>query len=327
MDVLTDDLTATAQEKEKAENVTLNPPAEKQTVQPKAEKPKTQKPKAVKKKAVRTKKAVKAQKPKQPAKPAVKQPVKPAAKYEVKENGSGDAHDKLKPRANPVPVVKVLPVAPVPVPTGEASAPAEQAAAEPQLSKHFLEQRQKEERAAKELEMMKQALVEQQKAISAPKAEKTASAERTTAKTEAAKWSVVPVVTKMTPKERSAFLVKSVPADSATAKAVARNKDLTLIFVFSKNAVDLTDEMKTELDALAKTVNKTKNSRVLVMSYSGSTAPETGKERQVSLRRALMVRSALARAGVSSLRIEIRSQGLKGAGDKMPDRADILIDG
>jgi len=335
LDVLTDDLTASAKEKEKAAtpDVTLNPPAEKQAVQPKAEKPKAQKPKTAKKKPARTKKAIKAQKPKQPTKPAVKQPEKPAAKYEVKENGPGDAHDKLKPRANPVPVVKVLPVAPVPV--AEKTKPAESepqtAPAEPMLSKHFLaqqeiEERASRERAAKVLEVLKQSQSDL-KADAVPETPKTAKADTSAETREAVKWSVVPVIKKMTPKERSAFLVKEVPEESATAKAVSKNKNLRSILVFRGDSIDLTDEMQTEMKSLAAEVGKTKNSRVLLLSYSRPSSERIGGERQISLRRALAVRSALSRAGISSLRIEIRSQATKGAGDKLPNRVDVLIDG
>lgn len=320
--MLTDDLTASAKELNAQSNVALTPPAEQS-----ATAPKTEKAKAVRKKNTKGNKAVKAKKPKKPAKPVVKQPVKPVKKYEVKENGPGDAHDRLKPRADPVPTVKVLPVAPLPVKTQPPvlQAEAETAPAEPMLSKHFLEQKENAEHAAKELDLMKQA----QTAEPAPVPEMLLT--RKTAKTlktgEAAKWSVVPVIRKLTPKERSAFLVKEVPDDSATAKAVLRNKDLTAIFVFSENSAELTEEMQSEAEKLAKLFKKDSARRILILSYSRPSSPDTGRERQTSLRRALAVRSALARAGISSLRIEIRSQATKGAGDKMPDRADILIDG
>lgn len=326
---MTEDLTATAQEKEKTQNVPLNPPAKQK---PAPAKP--QKTKPAKAKTVRAQKPAKAKKAKTPAKPAVKQPAKPVAKYEVKENGKGDAHDKLKPRANPVPVVKVLPVAPVK--TIPAEEPEEKSVAEtqtppvePMLSKHFLAQQESEERASREraakvLEVLKQS---RREAAAEQPSEQTA-VKKTLSKTdEAVKWSVFPVTKKMTPKERSAFLVKEVPDDSATAKAVLKNKDLRTILVFRDTSIDLTDEMRTELKTLAAETGKTKNSRILLLSYSRPSAQRIGGERQTSLRRALAVRSALARAGISSLRIEIRSQAAKGAGEKLPDRVDILVDG
>lgn len=326
---MTEDLTATAQEKEKTQNVPLNPPAEQK---PAPAKP--QKTKPAKAKTVRAQKPAKAKKAKTPAKPAVKQPAKPVAKYEVKENGKGDAHDKLKPRANPVPVVKVLPVAPVKTipaeePEEKSVAEAQTPPAEPMLSKHFLAQQESEERASREraakvLEVLTQS---RQEAAAEQPPEQTA-VKKTPSKTdEAVKWSVFPVTKKMTPKERSAFLVKEVPDDSATAKAVLKNKDLRTILVFRDTSIDLTDEMRTELKTLAAEAGKTKNSRILLLSYSRPSAQRIGGERQTSLRRALAVRSALARAGISSLRIEIRSQAAKGAGEKLPDRVDILVDG
>lgn len=320
--MLTDDLTASAKERKAQSNVALNPPAEQSASAPKKEKAKT-----VRKKNAKSKKTVKAKKPKKPVKPVVKSPVKPVKKYEVKENGTGDAHDRLKPRADPVPTVKVLPVAPLPVTEQPPvlQAEAETAPAEPMLSKHFLEQQENAEHAAKELDLMKRAQTAEPDTV--PEmllTRKTAKALKTD---EAAKWSVVPVIRKLTPKERSAFLVKEVPADSATAKAVLRNKDLTAIFVFPENSAELTEEMHSEAEKLAKLFKKESSRRILILSYSRPSSPNVGRERQTSLRRALAVRSALARAGVSSLRIEIRSQATKGAGSKLPDRTDILIDG
>lgn len=320
--MLTDDLTASAKERKAQSNVALNPPAEQSASAPKKEKAKT-----VRKKNAKSKKTVKAKKPKKPVKPVVKPPVKPVKKYEVKENGTGDAHDRLKPRADPVPTVKVLPVAPLPVTEQPPvlQAEAETAPAEPMLSKHFLEQQENAEHAAKELDLMKRAQTAGPDTV--PEmllTRKTAKALKTD---EAAKWSVVPVIRKLTPKERSAFLVKEVPADSATAKAVLRNKDLTAIFVFPENSAELTEEMQSEAEKLAKLFKKERSRRILILSYSRPSSPNVGRERQTSLRRALAVRSALARAGVSSLRIEIRSHATKGAGSKLPDRTDILIDG
>lgn len=320
--MLTDDLTASAKERKAQSSVALNPPAEQSASAPKKEKAKT-----VRKKNAKSKKTVKAKKPKKPVKPVVKPPVKPVKKYEVKENGTGDAHDRLKPRADPVPTVKVLPVAPLPVTEQPPvlQAEAETAPAEPMLSKHFLEQQENAKHAAKELDLMKRAQTAEPDTV--PEmllTRKTAKALKTD---EAAKWSVVPVIRKLTPKERSAFLVKEVPADSATAKAVLRNKDLTAIFVFPENSAELTEEMQSEAEKLAKLFKKENSRRILILSYSRPSSPDIGRERQTSLRRALAVRSALARAGVSSLRIEIRSHATKGAGSKLPDRTDILIDG
>ena len=320
--MLTDDLTASAKERKAQSNIALNPPAEQSASAPKKEKAKT-----VRKKNAKSKKTVKAKKPKKPVKPVVKPPVKPVKKYEVKENGTEDAHDRLKPRAAPVPAVKVLPVSPLPVTEQSPvlQAEAETAPAEPMLSKHFLEQQENAEHAAKELDLMKRAQTAEPDTV--PEmllTRKTAKALKTD---EAAKWSVVPVIRKLTPKERSAFLVKEVPDDSATAKAVLRNKDLTAIFVFPENSAELTEEMQSEVEKLAKLFKKESSRRILILSYSRPSSPDIGRERQTSLRRALAVRSALARAGVSSLRIEIRSQATKGAGSKLPDRTDILIDG
>ena len=62
-------------------------------------------------------------------------------------------------------------------------------------------------------------------------------------------------------------------------------------------------------------------SRVVTLRYYGSL-----RERQYALRRALMIRSYLTQKGTHSLRIEMRPSGQKGAGEKIPDRTDILLE-
>ena len=84
--------------------------------------------------------------------------------------------------------------------------------------------------------------------------------------------------------------------------------------------------METELDSLIAVMRKSPDKRMTVFAYSAPTeAPDYGRERQVSLRRALSVRSYMSRAGISSLRVDIRALGQRGAGTVIPNRADVLL--
>lgn len=319
---------------EKKEQIPLKPPAAK-----KAEKPK----------------ARPAAKPAAPKKPAVK-PVKKAEKLEVKEPAVKDAHDKLKPRANPVPKVKVLAAE-----TKEVRPPEEKPAIaiEPKISKHFLEQerlKHEEEKTQEETAAVqktpKPAETKQAVQKSRPEPETEAvkdetvnreTAERQTPKMlltpkirkeQAAaepkatvlKSSVFHVSSRLTPDERSNLLAKELPEDSATRLALTKDRKLVQIFLFEENAADLTEEMQIALNSLAARLKKNPEQRLILYSYSAPNPSGNGRERQVSLRRALMVRSYLSRLGVRSLRVEIRSQGQKGAGKAIPDRTDILIE-
>lgn len=252
---------------------------------------------------------------KQPAQKTV-QPRKETKpnRYQVKETGRQDEHDKLKPRANPVPVVKVLKSTPMEPPKTET-------AAEPEISKHFLEQQAQQKPAEAVAVIETSADGTEQPALAVQEAVKPSPAVKTIVRR-----SVFPVNEKLGRKGRSLALFKEIPTDSATAKAVERGQSLYDIFLFEDRSAELTDEMRLELIAIAEEMKKAPKRRLLLLSYSGSTAPERGRERQLSLRRALTVRSMLTRLGIRSLRIELRSQGQKGAGDNLPNRVDILFD-
>ena len=259
-----------------------------------------------------------AQKAEKKPQPSKKQPVKttPPGRYQVKETNRPDEHDKLKPRANPVPVVKVL--------KSSATEPAPaQTASEPEMSKRFLEQQAQQENAAatEAVAVIETGSASVETAVPAPIATEQPVVVKTIVRR-----SVFPVDEKLGRKGRSLLLSREIPQDSATAKAIERGQLLFDIFLFEDRSSDLTDEMKLELIAIADEMRKKPKRRLLLLSYSGSTAPERGRERPLSLRRALTVRSALTRLGVKSLRIELRSHGLKGAGEKLPNRVDILFD-
>ena len=138
-------------------------------------------------------------------------------------------------------------------------------------------------------------------------------------------FSVFPVPDTLTPAERSEKLMKEIPSDSATIKALSDKKTLHDILRFEPKTLELTPEMQTALDKMASLLKKEKKKRLLIYSYAAADPFEPGKERQYALRRALMVRSYLIVQGIHSLRMELRSQGQKGAGETIPDRTDLVL--
>ncbi|MCQ2914864.1 MAG: OmpA family protein [Alphaproteobacteria bacterium] len=189
---------------------------------------------------------------------------------------------------------------------------------EAEISKHFIEQQQKEAEKVQVIEEEKQASQANESSSALTTDNSSKIVKNTT-------WSVFPVTQKMDYQERSDFLVKVVPQDSATYTATTKERYLYLVFSFEKNSADLTEEMLFEIENLSKLLNEDKTLSVLIYAYSGSTAPEYGREREMSLRRAIMVRYGLMQQGIKPLRIEIRSLADKGAGDATPNRADILL--
>ena len=138
-------------------------------------------------------------------------------------------------------------------------------------------------------------------------------------------YSVVPVSDSLTQEERSSVLSLEIPSNSATFKALSAQRTLYAVFRFEKKSLELTHEMQTVLNDIAVQMKKNKKKRLIVYSYGSSDPVEPGKERQYALRRALQIRSYLIEQGLHSLRIELRSQGQKGAGNKIPDRADLVF--
>lgn len=393
LDILSEEVSAvekTASESQSSgETITLSPPPEITLMPPKVEEAKPTKAAAPKKATVPVVKKAAAPKP----------PVRAQKeKLEIKESSVKDAHDRLKPRANPVPEVKVLAIAngdakkqegpklskhfleqqetlkaaqetetkepskktsvktvqkasaqPSVAKPVEAPAPSIKTASspEPKLSKRFLEQErlkveeeeeEEKQETAKEQKTKSTAVAKQtdKKTASPPKMllsskkhEKTKT-ETTEAKEEeykipAIKWSVFHVPGKLTPAERSATLAKEIPEESATKQALQKSRRLAHIFLFENKSAELTEEMESALNTMIKSLKRSPSQRVLLYAYSAPTTPEFGRERQISLRRALKVRSYFSRNGISSLRVEIRPQGQKGAGTQIPNRLDILI--
>lgn len=300
-------------------------------------------------------------KPTPPQKPEKKAPPAPVKKYQVKENAVKDEHDKLKPHAAPVPVVKVLAFdqgEKTEEKTPETVKP--DVRKEPKLSKHFLEQQNKPEKTSEKKKPVPQQITKTEPVVAKQKPaepekvqtpepivepEKPAVSPVPTPAPEIAEapsepapvkeepekraaiynFSVFPVSSKLTPEERSDILVKEIPQQSATFKALNKRKLLAHLFIFDKKSLELTDEMQNALNALAVLMKNDGNKKLILYSYASSDPLEPGKERQYTLRRALMIRSYLTTQGVHSLRVELRAQGQKGAGDKIPDRTDLVI--
>ena len=358
LDVLTEDFipkdTITLAPPDRAKDVSA--PVLKAPAAENKKQPATKKAKPVTKPAVKKPTTKKPASPKKPAKPSVKK-TKAVKKYQVKEAARKDEHDRLKPRANPVPKVKILAsdnsIKPAEDNIIESTPPE---TIEPKISKHFLEQeRQKTQNAAlqtadaaakstaadepeetqQKTKPVKDSFLtltrDNAPARIRPKtllssAEQKSDQKQKTQRPAPVKFSVFYVSGKLTPAERSEALAKEIPQESATRKALDQKKKLLHIFVFESKSSALTDEMRTALDNMAEMMKKNRNKRLILYSYSAPDPDAPGKERQYALRRALMIRSYLTQKGIHSLRIEIRSFGQKGAGEKMPDRTDILTE-
>lgn len=265
-------------------------------------------------------------------------------KYQVKESKIQDEHDRLKPQAKPVPTVKVVPIKErVRIKIAETRDDDNK----PQISKHFLEQQQALKDAQDEKSRSKEKIVltpPEKKSVPAPetffaKGKKKTSTVRDEAERIAQKEetkepktkilpfaSVIRTAENMTQKERSEALVQKLPKESETVIATQKRKLLAAVLLFKDTSADLTEEMGKALDTLIAYMRKHPEKRMTVFAYSAPTkAPDYGRERQVSLRRALSVRSYMSRAGINSLRVDIRALGQRGAGSEIPNRADVLI--
>ena len=315
----------------------------KRVEQKKAASKKVEKKKSTKKSKTTAKKASKsAPKASAKSKTSSKNNTK-SKKYQVKESKIQDEHDRLKPRAKPVPTVKVVPIKErVRIKIAETRDDDNK----PQISKHFLEQQQALKEAREE-DRSKEKIVlppPEKKSVPAPetffaKSKKKTSTVRDEAERIAQKEetkepktkilpfaSVIRTAENMTQKERSEALVQKLPKESETVIATQKRKLLAAVLLFKDTSADLTEEMGKALDTLIAYMRKHPEKRMTVFAYSAPTkAPDYGRERQVSLRRALSVRSYMSRAGINSLRVDIRALGQRGAGSEIPNRADVLI--
>lgn len=390
-------------------------PAPQQQNAPVLKKPeKTQKKAAEKKPAPAKKTPAKKAAPskKSPAaKPAAKQQAKsasgktktvaPAEKYQVVESEKQDEHDKLKPRSNPVPSVKIIsldvhekekpasekagikeaetaktveaaktvsspapnvasasPAAPekprapqVAKPEKPAlpvvSAPEKPVAAAPveavkpaQSAKAAEASESKIEPAAtaaadaesaapepvKKVEKAQDVIVNAEKAVEKIVGQvmrKNAEKNEARSQEEARKGNPFLDAAALSGAKRSAALLRHIPEQAAGRKMLSDKTLLRDVILFEQNAAALDVSSEKTFEALTDFLLKNPSKRIIVFTYAAQSDIEAGRERQLTLRRALYLRSRLAQAGVKIARIEIRSQGTKGAGESYPDRAEI----
>lgn len=253
--------------------------------------------------------------------------------YIVKERSLEDDHDKLKPRSEPVPVVKIQEI-------------------EKQIKQDLLKDEVsasiKNDSQVKNTESNSSAKLEnlsennsptnldyfpslKNEAISTTKAvenkESIVSFEKKQENTyfNQNKNLSVLSVNESNLQRRSDELKKFIPADSKTFSDLQKKKFLYLILVFEKKSSHLTEDMESWIEKVALELQKNKKFNLIIYSYSGPTDPEFGREHHLSLQRALRVRSSFSRRGITVHRISYRSWGKIGAGDKYPDRVDILL--
>lgn len=390
-------------------------PAPQQQNAPVLKKPeKTQKKAAEKKpapaKKAPAKKAVPSKKS-PAAKPAAKQQAKsasgktktvaPAEKYQVVESEKQDEHDKLKPRSNPVPSVKIIsldvhekekpanekaeikeagtaktvesaktvsspapnvasapPAAPekprapqvakpekpaLPVVSAPekpvAAAPAE--AVKPAQSVKAAEASESKiepaataaadaESAApesvKKVEKAQDVIVNAEKAVEKIVGQvmrKNAEKNEARSQEEARKGNPFLDAVALSGAKRSAALLRHISEQAAGRKMLSDKTLLRDVILFEQNATALDVSSEKTFEALTDFLLKNPSKRIIVFTYAAQSEIEAGRERQLTLRRALYLRSRLAQAGVKIARIEIRSQGTKGAGESYPDRAEI----
>lgn len=123
--------------------------------------------------------------------------------------------------------------------------------------------------------------------------------------------------------KRSAALLRHIPEQAAGRKMLSDKTLLRDVILFEQNATALDVSSEKTFEALTDFLLKNPSKRIIVFTYAAQSEIEAGRERPLTLRRALYLRSRLAQAGVKIARIEIRSQGTKGAGESYPDRAEI----
>ena len=386
-------------------------PAPQQQNAPVLKKPEKTQKKAAEKKPASAKKA-----PAKKAAPSKKSPAaKPAAKsalgkaktaasaekYQVVESEKQDEHDKLKPRSNPVPSVKIIsldvhekekpanekaeikeagtaktvesaktvsspapnvasapPAAPekprapqVAKPEKPAlpvvSAPEKPVAAAPaeavkpaQSAKAAEASESKIEPAAtaaadaesaapepvKKVEKAQDVIVNAEKAVEKIVGQvmrKNAEKNEARSQEEARKGNPFLDAAALSDAKRSAALLRHISEQAAGRKMLSDKTLLRDVILFEQNATALDVSSEKTFEALTDFLLKNPSKRIIVFTYAAQSEIEAGRERQLTLRRALYLRSRLAQAGVKIARIEIRSQGTKGAGESYPDRAEI----
>ena len=318
---------------------------------------------AVKKAGPTKKKSAKQSRPPQKQNKSAKPPK--AKGYQVREAAVKDEHDKLKPRAKPVPQVKILAVDTTVKPAAEALN--KTPAAELKLSKHFLEQAERAEIAEKKKETAKKAIAaaKPKPAAKAPSPVRTVAKEQK--KTDTPKQTLADLAEALKTFEKSesadnnavakskAASVSETPETETAKKTAAptvlpaspdpsaedRNALLTSVVPFdSPTATAVAQGKKLQWVFVHKPKSseltpEARNALDLTAAQAvknksrvflyAYASNERGAERRHALRRALAIRSYLMRRGVKSMRVEIRAFGNRGAGASCPDRTDVLI--
>lgn len=247
--------------------------------------------------------------------------------YIVKEQEKEDAHDKLKPRSEPVPVVKVQ----------EIAKQVEEILSTKKLnSSENVVQKENQEKTILELKTSEKHDDVSETKFSVKKDDNSVILEKKEhlvfkEKEQRVnsfypdKKSSILSVNENNLQKRSDALKKFIPTDSKTFFDIQKEKYLYLVFVFEKKSSHLTEDMESWIDKISLELQKNKKLNLIIYSYSGPTDPEYGREHHLSLQRALRVRSGFSRRGITIHRISYRSWGKIGAGNEYPDRVDILI--
>lgn len=311
----------------------------------------------------------------------------PAEKYQVVESEKQDEHDKLKPRSNPVPRVKIIsldvhekekpanekaeikeagtaktvesaktvsspapnvasaspaapektlvsaPEKPVAAAPAEAVKPAQSAkAAEASESKiepaatDAVDAESAAPESVKKVEKAQDVIVNAEKAVEkivGHVMRKNAEKNEARSQEEARKGNPFLDAAALSDAKRSAALLRHISEQAAGRKILSDKTLLRDVILFERNATALDVSSEKTFEALTDFLLKNPSKRIIVFTYAAQSEIEAGRERQLTLRRALYLRSRLAQAGVKIARIEIRSQGTKGAGESYPDRAEI----
>lgn len=121
----------------------------------------------------------------------------------------------------------------------------------------------------------------------------------------------------------------SPPSPPATERpkpaALERTAGGTPRIEFAAGTADLTQSARTELDAIAKSLNADPEKRVQLVAYASGGNDEANQARRLSLSRALNVRAYLIDHGVRNTRMDVRALGNRSEANKPADRVDVLF--
>jgi len=110
------------------------------------------------------------------------------------------------------------------------------------------------------------------------------------------------------------------PQTAALPPAPALAEQIRVLF--QDGSVELDDDAKRKLSAVATALMENTTMRIQLLAYAGASLDGTSRARRLSLSRALAVRAYLIEKGVRSTRMDVRALGDK-IGDGPADRVDI----